>query len=358
MAGGSRAARAVCCAVAAAVVCFVTFGDGVFLPGGLWWWLFPREPPGGVARPPRGAASAPHAPPGRKVRVAVLGVTAPARYGKHGGVQWAWRWQGPMSTRNKLYYCQRHNYALRIGGHETLDDGPAVKRRGSRIVLTGNRAPQWGKVRQAQKYMKDFDWLVWIDTDTLIMDLARKVEDMIPTDPEKHLVISPEPQPGSHLGFDLIPNTGVWLMRNWFLQSAWDFPGDKNHQWGDQEGFLWMVRHSANASDVLRHIQWVSAHAINARPAACMRGWTGVGTVINQSSWDALLEMCGWQEGDWIVHTNRATCRTIKDFPGMTSCEDCWKEYWERMLRLNRLADSDFPKVTEEQLTGLNWGPV
>jgi len=111
-----------------------------------------------------------------------------------------------MGWQNKQDYATKHGYFL-FDGSDAVD---------------GNRPPGWSKVKAAQKLMKmdNCSWVFWMDADTVIMDSDRRVEDFLPSDPTKHLVIAQD------LNFTRY-NSGSWLVRNseWghdFLDSWWD----------------------------------------------------------------------------------------------------------------------------------------
>eukprot|EP01062_Namystynia_karyoxenos_P070345 TRINITY_DN65728_c0_g1_i1.p1 TRINITY_DN65728_c0_g1~~TRINITY_DN65728_c0_g1_i1.p1 ORF type:complete len:448 (+),score=93.01 TRINITY_DN65728_c0_g1_i1:93-1346(+) len=390
----------------------VAASRGGFLPGGMWWWLGGAgggglelsasvrqegtPAPAGAARdaepPPRGAATAAAAappaatgrPPGRRLRIAVLAVTAPAKYGTHGGVQYHWSWQGPMSTASKIVYAKRHGYSIRIGGHEMLDDFPMpvprrqfVNKRQFRWQPTGEhrgRSPHWAKVKMVARWLADFDWVFWVDSDVIIMDLSRTVESMLPADPEKHIVWAAEPQLDPMIGAPVgkfagyvIPNAGIFIVQNteWsheYMKEAWHCPGNKNHGWGDQVGFIWTLRgDNPRHVEHKKHVEFVPSRKINSRPKLCMRGWDPVMRVkqsgLSEETFERLMLDVGWEPGDWLLHSNRATCREGANFPGMMDCQKCWETYWDLMLKYNNMTDADFPRPSLEAIKNYTWDP-
>ncbi len=73
--------------------------------------------------------------------------------------------QVKLGIENKHVYCEKHGYDF-IFTEETLDH---------------SRHPYWQKILLTLKAMENpqYQWVVWIDADTLIMDLSTPLEDFI-----------------------------------------------------------------------------------------------------------------------------------------------------------------------------------
>lgn len=110
-------------------------------------------------------------------------------------------------------YCARHGYDYHL--HTQWD-------------TQGNPKPiAWFKLLALQQHLPDYDWLMWLDTDTIITDLAQPLDRWIDTD--KDYVFSLDPV------CDV--NSGVWFCRNAAgveaqLQ-AW-FDGPERERWWEQ----------------------------------------------------------------------------------------------------------------------------
>lgn len=106
-------------------------------------------------------------------------------------------------------YCRRHGYEYLL-----YDDEKS-------FPFEIKKHPAWYKLLLLERHLKDYDWLFWLDTDTLIMEPARRLETWL--DPEHDAVCS-------HCRPEwTIVNTGVWFVRNtpWshqFLREAFDAP--------------------------------------------------------------------------------------------------------------------------------------
>ena len=68
-----------------------------------------------------------------------------------------------------------------------------------------NFAIVWAKVDVLRKNLRDFDWLVWIDSDVLIMNFKQRLETFIPRNSDTDIIIS-----GNRRGI----NAGIFFWRN------------------------------------------------------------------------------------------------------------------------------------------------
>ena len=103
------------------------------------------------------------------------------------------------SVANKQAYADRHGYDVIVDG-EIIDD---------------SRPTSWSKLLAMRKYLPYYDFLFYVDVDTIITNVDVKLEDIV------------------DYGYDQILaadrnglNCGVWLIRNtpwsmWFLDEMW-----------------------------------------------------------------------------------------------------------------------------------------
>lgn len=109
---------------------------------------------------------------------------------------------------NKINYCEKHQYTF-------LED---------ESVYNPSKPIPWSKILLLLKYLKFFDYLVWIDSDILIMNNEIKLESFIEKYPDHDMIC----------GSDIhMPNTGVWFIKNsdfskQILKAVW------NHEYDDQ----------------------------------------------------------------------------------------------------------------------------
>jgi hypothetical protein len=106
------------------------------------------------------------------------------------------------TTQNKINYCSKHNYTF-------IDD---------ESIYDASKPIPFSKLLLLKKYLKDFDYLVWIDADILIMNSNITIESFI----ERYKTYD------QITGSDWkMQNTGVWIVKNTdfsydFLQAVWD----------------------------------------------------------------------------------------------------------------------------------------
>ena len=110
-----------------------------------------------------------------------------------------------MTWPNKQAYAQKHGYYL-------FDESDS---------LDTNRPPSWSKIKAAQRLLteENCDWVFWLDADTVVMNSEKTVEDFLPSETGKDLIITAQ-KGGSY-------NAGAWLIRNteWsreFLDHWWN----------------------------------------------------------------------------------------------------------------------------------------
>lgn len=98
--------------------------------------------------------------------------------------------------------------------------------------IKSNRPPAWNKILIAQKLLEDkkkYDFVYWIDSDTLFFRFDEDIRKEIEPDKDFYLVKT------DYLGFD-IPLTGAFLIRNseWskkFLKDVWNLKKYLHHNW-------------------------------------------------------------------------------------------------------------------------------
>lgn len=110
-----------------------------------------------------------------------------------------------MTWPNKQKYAEKHGYYL-------FDESGS---------LDTTRPPSWSKIRAARRLLtkENCDWVFWLDADTVVMNSSKKVEDFLPSEEGKDLVITSQ-KGGSY-------NAGAWLIKNtpWaleFLDTWWN----------------------------------------------------------------------------------------------------------------------------------------
>ena len=80
-----------------------------------------------------------------------------------------------MSVKNKRAYADRHGYKLVLAGGETIDP---------------HRPPAWSKIKALSQYLPFFDYMIYMDVDTLVMNMEVTLEGLLAGSSGKDVVIS------------------------------------------------------------------------------------------------------------------------------------------------------------------------
>ena len=91
---------------------------------------------------------------------------------------------------SKVNYCKKHNY-------DFIED---------ESIWDKNRPIPWSKILLLEKYISNYDYVVWMDGDTMIMNDDMKLEEFISIMHDKEFMATRDPG-------NLI-NTGVWFIKN------------------------------------------------------------------------------------------------------------------------------------------------
>ncbi len=118
-------------------------------------------------------------------------------------------------------YCKKQNYTFYV----------------YREKLEENSSPNWSKAQALLNHIDDHDYIIWMDSDTLIFNPEKKFEDIISKAPRKFIFATKD------IGDNSMLNSGVLIFKNHDyvkgLIKKWrDFDGDKTSLYasgGDQE---------------------------------------------------------------------------------------------------------------------------
>lgn len=104
--------------------------------------------------------------------------------------------------KNREKYSRKYGYKI-VVANDALDK---------------TRPAAWSKLRAMDQHLDEFDYLVYIDMDVVIMNMDISMESFINLNRQKDFIMA-EDWSG--------PNTGVWIAKkskwtHWFLQTAWN----------------------------------------------------------------------------------------------------------------------------------------
>lgn len=115
--------------------------------------------------------------------------------------------------------------------------------------LANDRPPAWAKVRLMQQLLDEYEMILWIDSDALIVELDRDIMAELPqTNSDIYLVEHAQAAPENAV----VPNSGVLLLRRSpytadFLKRMWDMTEFIEHNWWENAALLAMLGHSLEA---------------------------------------------------------------------------------------------------------------
>lgn len=159
-----------------------------------------------------------------------------------------------LARRTFDVYARRHGYDLRI--HPLADS-----RDRSSVAV---RAAKWRKVSLLREALDQWDLVLWIDADAVVVQFDRDIADELPPDCFQALALERFPN-------RLNPNTGVWLLRSErrsrdFLSCILDV-GQLPHSWADQATVCRLLGFG------LGDHHGVGARHIRSTPAAQATAW-------------------------------------------------------------------------------------
>lgn len=134
------------------------------------------------------------------------------------------------SEKNIKDYCEKQGYSFYVY-RESLDK---------------NASPNWSKSQALLNHIDDHDYIVWMDSDTLIFNPEKKLESIIEKAPKKFILATKD------IGDHCMLNSGVLFFKSHQytknLITKWrDFNGDKSSLYasgGDQEILCEILRKS------------------------------------------------------------------------------------------------------------------
>lgn len=159
---------------------------------------------------------------------------------------------GDLTSSIMLKYAQRWGMDFCSSKQEDLAEG---------------RPPAWGKIRLLQKVLPNYDWVLWIDADAIIIDFTQDLREFI--DNSYSIVLSAENLPEG-----LTINTGITWYKNdtitkSILAETWKREDCIHHSWWEQGGMIEVLKENSVFSDSVKKID---THPINVKPSELKNG--------------------------------------------------------------------------------------
>ena len=128
-------------------------------------------------------------------------------------------------------YADRHGYDLVIG------DGDSF-----------GRPPSWAKIPLLRQLLDEYDEVLWIDSDAIILDDSIDLSSVVPEGAYQAMGLTRLPQGGRLL------NGGVWLLRGErakdFLDRVWELDRWNDHAWWEQRAVIELLGFDESGSVV------------------------------------------------------------------------------------------------------------
>ena len=185
--------------------------------------------------------------------------------------------------------------------------------------LAGERPAPWGKVPLVRSLLDEYEWVLWLDADVVIVDLEADIASELEDDRDLYLVEHKWTNP--YTGTDeYTANTGVFLIRSCdyardFLDAVWASEAYIDHPWWENAAALKLLGYGLEPARLLEPTQWLARaklidHRFNSvegdqarRPVFVHRGLYDVGTRASQLTADLVCSLgvahpvtAGW---DW-----------------------------------------------------------
>lgn len=123
--------------------------------------------------------------------------------------------------------------------------------------LLQGRPGQWGRVPLIRSLFDDYDWVLWLDTDIVIVDLGVDIAEEVRPERDLYLVEH------RHAGGQCTANSGVMLMRSndWsraFLDAAWALDHYIDRDWRENGAIMDLLGYSLAPARLVRPTRWLA----------------------------------------------------------------------------------------------------
>jgi hypothetical protein len=151
--------------------------------------------------------------------------------------------------KSKQMYCNKHKY-------DFIDD---------ESVYDSTRPPAWSKILLLEKYLPKYDYLVWIDGDTYIMNDEIKLEDLIKK-------LNPDDLDLMIANDYIKVNTGVFFLKNTpfsieLLKEIYkldDFVNNPKYGDYEQDSYIFLYNNNwKNMKNKVKVIEWTRKTEFN-----------------------------------------------------------------------------------------------
>ena len=202
-----------------------------------------------------------------KPKLAVLTVSSTPPTGEYGKQKMHYLTE--LSVENKRQYAQQHGFELVVA--QNLQHG---------------RTARWDKVMMLRQLLRKYEWLHWVDLDTLFMNLKRNPNEFL--DPAYDLHVAKDAN-GLNTGSFYV-RSSAWSER--FLKLVWEH-NDGGRGESDQRSFKHVIDNVLSADERAKHVRYYSQKVFNEYPDP----------IVNFKNWRG-----HFREGDFLLHFPGTFC--------------------------------------------------
>jgi len=148
-----------------------------------------------------------------------------------------------LSAQTFRRLAEVHGYDVVIGSGDDAEGRPAP----------------WGKITLIRRLLASYDLVLWLDADTVVLSFDRDPVDDLPADCFQGLVQHTR-------GDELIPNTGVWLVRSEprtfeFLDEVWGAEQFIDDMWWENGAVIDLLGYTLRPTRPSRPSPWLDGTA-------------------------------------------------------------------------------------------------
>ena len=213
---------------------------------------------------------------------------------------------GQYSDWNKFSYARKHKYDLYLY-HNTLDD---------------TRPTPWSKIIALQNHLQDYEWIMWSDADSLIMNPDIPLENFIDTNYD--IIIAQTAADGINTGSFLVKNS-AWSYQ--FLKQVYRQEQFRNNSLWENKAFIYLYEKDTSIRD---HVKIVPMRTFNSLSPAL------------EAHFPDVYKQDVYKESDFIIH--------FAGIPGDQRVA-LMKEYYYKSV-LDELHTQNFPTDSVTRLIG------
>jgi hypothetical protein len=116
------------------------------------------------------------------------------------------------------------------------------------------RPPAWGKVLLLRRLLESYEEVLWLDSDTIVLDPSVDLAEAVPSDAWQAIA-------RNESRFGVVPNSGVWFLRSCgkskaFLDAVWASDAFINHRIWENKAVCELLGYTTDPYQKVRESEW------------------------------------------------------------------------------------------------------